>query len=129
MDYTSLQNMAFTQIVDKGKAMSIIRQVRSAFNTSTGNYTTTETTYSCYGVRLDFKKHNKSEGTLVENSLYGMPVVEESNVVFLIAAKGLTITPTRTDRVAFSGTTYEIEEVESLSPNGLDIIYKVKARK
>ena len=129
MDYTSLQNMAYTQIVDKGAAMSIVRQARSSFGASTGTYTTTETTYSCYGVRLDFKKGDHKEGTVIENSLQGLQSLEANNVLFLIAAKNMTITPIRTDRILFSGTTYEIEEVETLSPNGIDIIYKVKARK
>jgi hypothetical protein len=129
MDYTNLQNMAYNQIVDKGLLMSLVRQSRSAFNPSTGDYTTTETSYNCYGVRLDFKKLDHAEGTVIENSLQGMQAIETNNVLFLIAAKNLTITPARTDRVVFSSTTYEIEEVETLSPNGTDIIYKVKARK
>jgi hypothetical protein len=58
-----------------------------------------------------------------------MQAIETNSILFLIAAKNLTITPTRTDRVVFSSITYEIEEVETLSPNGTDIIYKVKARK
>jgi len=129
MDYTSLQNMAYNQIVDKGLAMSITRQARSSFNASTGTYTTTSTDYDCYGLRLDFRKNNSSKGMMVENSLQGMQNVQEDSVLFLVAAKNLDITPTRTDRINFSSTTYEIEEVESISPNGTDILYKIKARK
>jgi hypothetical protein len=129
MDYSNLQNMAYNQIVDKGRAMSIIRQTRSSFGVSTGGYTTIETTYSCYGVRLDFKKKDHLEGSVIENSLQGMQAIEANSVLFLIAAKNMTITPARTDRILFASTTYEIEEVETLSPNGVDIIYKVKARK
>jgi hypothetical protein len=129
MDYSSLQNMSYNQIVDKGIAMSIVRQARSTLGVSTGAYTTTSTTYSCYGVRLNFKKKDHQEGTVIENSLQGMQAIEANSVLFLIAAKNLTITPDRKDRVVFSGTTYEIEEVEQLSPNGTNIIYKIKARK
>jgi hypothetical protein len=129
MNYTGLQNMALNQIQDKGKLMSIVRQVRNSFNVSTGSYATTETAYSCYGVRLNFKNKDHIEGTVVKNSLQGMQAIEADSILFLIAAKNLTITPTRTDRLSFNSTTYEIEEVEPLSPNGIDIIYKVKARK
>ena len=129
MDYNSLQSMAYNQIVDKGSLMSIVRQTNSAFNASTGSYTTSETSYNCYGVRLDFKSLDKSKGSIVENSLQGSQIIEERKVLFLIASKNLTIIPAKSDKVIFSSIRYEIEEVEMLSPNGVDIIYKVKARK
>jgi hypothetical protein len=130
MNYNNLQNMAHTQILDKGLQMSIIRQSNVSFNVSTGSYATaTTTSYPCYGVRLDFKKKDQIEGTLQKNSLQGMQNIEENRVLFLVAAKNLSIIPERDDRVKFAFTTYEVEEVETLSPNGIDLLYKIKARK
>jgi len=129
MNYNKFKTLAYNQIRDKGASMSITRKTRTGFDNSKGTYTETTNTYSCYGIRLNFKKGDRPEGSVVERSLRGMETLEQSKVLFLVSSEGLSITPERSDQVSFDGTSYEIEEVETLSPNGLDILYKVKARK
>lgn len=116
-NYTASLNTASRLIANFGQAATLKRRSVSGGNVwdaSTGTPTTTD-----YAVTLVVVPQKKKEpnGSLT--------VVNE--VTIYLDALGLTITPAVSDCLYIGTQTYEIKEVEPLSPAGTVVLYIVKA--
>lgn len=56
-------------------------------------------------------------------------LVGESELLFLVEAEDLTITPSTTDRFKVDGVTYQVKAVDPVSPGGVVLMWKVRVAK
>ena len=87
-------------------------------NTGTDyNPTLTETDYTCTLAVIDYKQSD-IDGT----------VILKDDKKAIISTSGLTVTPTKADKLTIGGVVHDIVEIMPLSPAGIVIIWQAQIR-
>lgn len=115
-NYARAQNTALRLLEKFGQLSSIIRDVPGS-GPIWDPGEPTPTPHACTMAALKFD--NKDiDGTLIK----------ASDKKVYIAAKGLSIAPTTTDKLMIGGVSHAIMRVMPLNPAGIDVYFEVQAR-
>lgn len=117
-DYTGLQNTAYNLIAKFGTDWTIRRIVKNTYNPATNTATVASTTD--YTV-----KAYKSE--YVEKQVDGENI-QKGDILLVVAAKDLVITPRVSDQVLQGSSVYQIQDVKPLNPATTNLYYKLQLR-
>lgn len=114
--YDDMQAVATSLLTDKGQSLTFGRETSSGFNVPLGVNTTSSSTYTGYGVSTQYKR----------------PEIDGTNIqigdIKLILQKTTTV-PILGDTVTIDSLIYRVMNVESVSPAGTVVIYKIQLRK
>jgi hypothetical protein len=125
MDYAKIAADALKQIQGAGFVLTLTRSGAPTMNPSTGEFTAgAEDTYTAYAL----------EQAPVSTSVGGYTTWPGTDVMggdkyFLLAASGMEIVPKARDKVTYGGETFTIAACRPVAPGGVDILYRVLARK
>jgi len=116
MSYTDDQAMATEMIAEAGTTMTLTRETAGVYVPATGGFTTTSTTYTVKGVKLNYKSKD-IDGTLVKAG--DMKVLMAAGVV----------EPQTTDLLTIGGVVWAIIFTQALEPAETPILYTLQVRK
>ena len=117
-DYSRVANIATAQIKNFGRSMTL-SQGSSDWDPATSVETSTTATDTTITAVATAFKANQIDGTTI---LAG-------DKMFLIAAKGLSVTPSVDDKIVDGADTWHIQSVETVQPGPTAILYKAHARR
>lgn len=114
--YPGLKTVAANLLTTKGQQVAFSRVTESAYDPGTGARQTNTSTFTGYGVALNYKK-SEIDGQ----------VVQMSDIKFIMEAT--TTAPIIGDTTTIDGSVYRIMSVKPTSPAGTVVIYQVQLRK
>lgn len=115
-DYAKSQATALKLITNFGADAIIIRageQTGPAYNPTIGP----PTEHACKAVNVEWED-GEIDGTLIQST----------DLKLLVAASGLSITPTTADKINWLGKEYGIQPINPLSPAGTPLLYTIAAK-
>ena len=114
--YDGLQTVAANLLRSKGQNLTFNRKTVSSSNAATGVVTSTPSTYTGYGVALNYKK-KEIDGTVIQ-----------AGDIRLIFAK-TTTAPINGDTVTIDSIILRLMNLKPTSPAGTVVIYEASLRK
>ena len=115
--YTSMQATATRLLIDKGQRITYVQRVSGVYDPTTGETVTTETSHPGIPAAVVSFKNAEIDGTLV---------LKSDRKVLMGAG---VVAPQTTGLLIVGGDTFAIVDVEAVTPAGVDVIYKVQARR
>lgn len=117
--YPDLRATAERLLIGKGQRISLRKQTAGAYNPATGSTGITSSTYTGIPAAVVGYKNAEIDGTLI---LKGDKKV-------LLGADSLSVVPEKDDVLSIGGVDHSIKDVEHVAPGGVDVIYKIQARR
>lgn len=119
-NYNRSLSLADKLLANFGQTVTFKRIVNGSYDPDTSEQTVTESTYSAYGVLLDYKKLESG------NSRDGM--IEVNDKRLLVSAKGLTDVPNANDKVTIGTDTWNVINVKQIKPASIVVLYECQLR-
>lgn len=117
VDYAGLATTASALLAEFGQLVTITRRTVSSFNPVTGVETLgTATQFTGYGAGFNYKKA-EIDGTVIMQGDLNLTLESTATV------------PAVGDVVTYQTIAYRVMDVETLSPGGTTLIYKLQLRK
>lgn len=116
--YSEMQGVANELLTEFGDTWTLRRVNKGTYNPSTNTRTTDSTdNYSVKCVRQNYK-NNQIDGENIQNG----------DILLLVDAYGLEITPDTTDIFINSSETWQIVNIELIKPGDTIVMYKIQVR-
>lgn len=113
-DYSTLKDIAESQINDKGKTVTHVSVTSGTFNPATGEITDrSQTSASVKAVVTDFRDFQ------IDGS-----IIQRGDKMLLVSVE-----PSLVDKYTIDAVDYQVVNVKSISPGDADIVYKVQVRR
>lgn len=127
MDYTSLAAEALGSLQDAGFSMTLRRTTAGTF--SPGGGTLSGGSTDDYIVTGLDQAPTMSQGGGTGERFFSGVMVQADDRFLLLAAFGMEIVPAPGDLLIIDGVSYTIMAVIPVRPGGVDLLYRVLARK
>jgi len=114
--YDGLSTVAANLLASKGQLLTFNRDTETGFDPGPGEITSTPSTYTGYGVALNYNK-GEIDGT----------VVIKGDIKLILEAT--TTAPIIGDRVTIDSIIYRVMSIKPTSPAGTAVIYEIQLRK
>lgn len=113
-DYGPIASIAVTQVADKGQSITLTRNTPGTFNPATGAVTGDSTaTETVSAVVSDFRA-DQIDGSTIQRG--------DKQLL-------MTDAPNLDDSVTIDSLEYQIVDINTISPGGTDVLYKVQVRR
>lgn len=116
-DYSSFQSIAISEIANKGQSLTLTRVTTGAFNPATSEITGDSTADETIKAVVTEFKEKQIDGSTVQRGDKLLLVSPDFDA------------PTLKDKITISGLEYSIINVDTVSPAGVDILYKIQVRR
>lgn len=124
-NYTNLANTSSSLIARFGRSVTYSTITVGTYDPTTGTVAGDASSDTVLNAVITKPKENASQAA-GSNSQSDNTILR-GDLMALI--DGSTITPSKKDRVSYDGDTYQIINVETVSPGGTDLIHKLQLRK
>lgn len=114
--YSDLSNTAAGLLSLKGQLLTFSRETTGSYDPKSGETQSSASTYTGNGGVFNYKS-NQVDGTVIQSG--DLRVILEAT----------TTAPKLSDKVTIDGGTYKIVNIETVSPAGVPVIYKLQLRK
>lgn len=116
-DYSPLQNVALSQISDKGRDVTYTQVTAGTFDPTTNTVTgASETDTTIKAVITDFDE-SQIDGT----------IIQRKDKQVLITAD--VVTPKLEDKITDGSVTYQIVNINQIAPGDIVMLYKLQVRR
>ena len=116
-DYGSIVNVAVSQIADKGRSVILNRFTSGTYNPSTGTVSGASRSSETVSAVVTDYKDNQIDGGAIKRGDKMLIISADQSPASL------------QDSFEIDGDEYQIVNIESVSPSGVDIIYKIQVRR
>lgn len=113
--YSNLSNIALNQIKAKGILLTFSTVTVDSFDPELGRNNTTASTYSSYGLSLNYK-----------SGLIDGTIIKSGDIRLLMDS---TTEPKINDKVTIDSKSYKIISVKQTNPAGIAVMYEAQLRK
>ncbi len=126
-DYTTIAADALEALQEAGVSMTLRKSTPGTYDPAAGTYSGGSTTdYPVTGI---IQSQTISQtGTVGQRFFNGVLVLTDDQFV-LLAASGLAVDPAPGDLLIITGVTYSIVTMIPIRPGGVDLMFRVLARK
>ena len=126
-DYTAISAKVLSGLTKAGVTMTLTRVTEGTYDPATGTYAVgSSTDYSVVG--LIQARSLYQTGAVGQNFFNGV-LVQTDDQFLLLAASGLTITPAPGDVITIVGVSYTVMTMIPFRPGGVNLMYRILARK
>lgn len=121
-DYAEIAALANELLADFGQTLAITTHVAGEYNPATGTSSSSVTSHEGFGMVMDYGLH----GSGISNSPDSL--IQQGDKQLLLAP-GLVTPPMLGDVVTFDGADYKINNVKTISPAGVCVLYDCNVRR
>lgn len=126
-DYTAIAAKCEAGLTKAGVAMTLQRTTPGTYDPATGTYSGgTVTDYAAVGL-LQARSLYQT-GAVGQNYFNGV-LVQTDDLFILLAASGLSVVPAPGDLLVVTGVTYTVVTSIPVRPGGVDLMYRILARR
>jgi len=126
-DYAAIATKVLAGLTKAGTTMTLRRTTSGTYDPATGVYTgSVDTDYTVIGL---IQAQRMWASGLIGQVFFKDTLVQTDDQFVMIAADGLAIVPEPGDLLIIIGVTYTIVTMIPLRPGGVDLFYRILARK
>lgn len=126
-DYGEIAADALEVLEEAGVEMTLCRVTPGAYDPATGAYAGNSTAY--YSVTGLIQSQTIPQTGLVGQRFFNSVLVQTDDQFVLLAASGLAVDPAPGDLLIITGVTYSIVTMIPVRPGGVNLMFRVLARK